>query len=363
MVAGTGGQHLDLPTPGREAVGDLAQEQLGAPHHIVAVAGRDEGDASVGHGRARVPAPLGGVEDLVPRYDARQWRVVDICVCGTQVPFTSGGAELLVENLVEALRDAGHRVETVLLPTAWDRDRILDAAAAWRLVPLDFEMAITLNFPSYFARHPRKVAWLLHQHRAAYDALGQEWSDFGLDDVSLEMHRTLVEWDTVALDEAERRYTISGVVADRLARYNGLAATPLHHPPPLADRLHEGPFGDEVVCVTRLEANKRPGAFVEAFAQVTGPVHGALLGKGSQLDALRDRAGELAAAGRGRPVEVAGFVDDDALVDPARQRTRRGVPALRRGLRLRHAPGLRRPASPSSPRRTPAACSSGSSTR
>ncbi len=239
---------------------------------------------------------------------------MDICVCGTQVPFTAGGAELLVENLVGALREAGHRVETVLLPTAWDRDRILDAAAAWRLVPLDFELAITLNFPSYFARHPRKVSWLLHQHRAAYDGLGQEWSDFGLDDVSLEMHRNLVEWDTVALDEAERRYTISRVVADRLARYNGLAATPLHHPPPLADRLHEGPFGDEVVCVTRLEANKRPGAFVEAFAQVTGPVHGALLGKGSQLDALRNRAGELAAAGRGRPVEVVGFVDDDALV-------------------------------------------------
>jgi glycosyltransferase involved in cell wall biosynthesis len=240
---------------------------------------------------------------------------MDICVCGTQVPFTSGGAELLVENLVTALREEGHRVETVLLPTAWDRDRILDAATAWRLVPLDFELAITLNFPSYFARHPRKVAWLLHQHRAAYDALDQPWSDFGLDDVSLEMHRMLVEWDTVALSEADRRYTISGVVSDRLARFNGLDSTPLYHPPPLADRLHDGPFGDEIVCVTRLEANKRPDLFVDAFAQVSGPVRGGLLGKGSLLDDLRARAAAQTADGRGRPVEVAGFVDDDTLVE------------------------------------------------
>jgi glycosyltransferase involved in cell wall biosynthesis len=258
-----------------------------------------------------VPATVQNAVDRHPCENA----AVDICVCGTQVPFTSGGAELLVANLVEALREADHRVETVLLPTAWDRDRILDAATAWRMVPLDFELAITLNFPSYFARHPRKVAWLLHQHRAAYDALGQPWSDFGLDDVSLEMHRALVEWDTAALAEAERRYAFSGVVGDRLARFNGLEAASLLHPPPLAERLHEGPFGDEVVCVTRLEANKRPDLFVEAFAQVTGPVKGALLGKGSQLEPLRKIAAERAAEGRGKPVEVVGFVDDDALIE------------------------------------------------
>ncbi len=235
-------------------------------------------------------------------------------MCGTQVPFTSGGAELLLDNLVRALREAGHRVEPVLLPTAWDRDRILDAAAAWRLVPLDFELAITLNFPSYFARHPRKVAWLLHQHRAAYDALDQPWSDFGVDDVSLEMHRELVTWDTTALNEAERRFTISQVVSDRLARFNGIDSSPLYHPPPLAERLHEGPFGDEVLCITRIEANKRPDLFVEAFAHVTGPARGVLMGKGSLLDGLRNRATALAADDRGRPVEVAGFVPDDDLI-------------------------------------------------
>ena len=32
----------------------------------------------------------------------------------------------------------------------------------------------------------------------------------------------------------------------------------------MADRLHPGPFGDEVFCATRLAANKRPELLVEA---------------------------------------------------------------------------------------------------
>lgn len=240
---------------------------------------------------------------------------MDVCVCGTQVPFTSGGAELHLANLVEAIREAGHRVEPVVLPTAWDRHRILDAAAAWRLVPLDFDLAITLNFPSYFARHDRKVAWILHQHRAAYDAIDQPWSDFGFDDTSLAQHRQLVEWDTIALGEAERRYANSGVVAARLARYNGLDATPLYHPPPLAERLREGPFGNEILCITRLEHNKRPDLFVEAMGLVTGSVHGVLMGRGSMTDQLSQRVAELAAAGSGRPIEMTGFVTDEVLIE------------------------------------------------
>ena len=39
-------------------------------------------------------------------------------------------------------------------------------------------------------------------------------------------------------------------------RYNGLAAEPLYHPPPLAGRLHAGPYGDYVLSVGRLEGSQ-----------------------------------------------------------------------------------------------------------
>jgi glycosyltransferase involved in cell wall biosynthesis len=237
---------------------------------------------------------------------------MDICVCGAQAPFVRGGAELYMENLVRALIDAGHRAELVRLPTAFDKVRVFDAALAWRLVPIDADLVIATNFPSYFVRHPRKVVWLLHQHRTAYDAVDAPWSDYGLDDDSLEAQRLLAEWDARALGEAEALFTTSAVVADRLARYTGLAAEPLYHPPPLFESLHPGPARNYVFCPSRLETNKRPGLLVEAMAHVAAPTRFVLAGRGTlqaELDATVKRVG------LSERVELPGFVTDEQLVE------------------------------------------------
>jgi len=237
---------------------------------------------------------------------------VDVAVCGAQVPFVTGGAELHQENLVTALRERGHRAELVRVPVAWEKGRLLDAPLAWRLLPLDVDLVIATNFPSYFVRHPRKVVWLFHQHRGAYDAADADWSDFGPDDAALETQRQLVEWDNRALGEAERLFTTSGVVADRLARYNGLTGTPLPHPPPLADRLRPGPYGDYVLLPTRLESNKRPELAVECLAHVPTAVHSVVAGRGSLAATLSASVARLGLAGR---VSLPGFVPNDELVE------------------------------------------------
>jgi glycosyltransferase involved in cell wall biosynthesis len=237
---------------------------------------------------------------------------LDVVVCGAQKPFLHGGAELLQENLVRALAAAGHRAELVRLPVGWEKDRLFDAPLAWRLVPVDADLVIATNFPSYYVRHPRKVVWLLHQHRGAYDAADASWSDLGPDDDSLETQRLLTEWDNRALEEAERLYTISGVVADRLRRHNGLAAKPLYHPPPLHDRLKPGPFGDYVFCATRLDANKRPEVLVDGLAHTTSGVRSVVAGRGGLLDELHRRARQH---GLGDRVDLRGFVADEELVE------------------------------------------------
>lgn len=245
---------------------------------------------------------------------------MDVLVCATQVPFMRGGLEMMVENLVGALRDAGHRAEAVSVPAAWDRDRLLDAPTAWRMVPLDADVVIPVNFPAYYARHPRKVLWLAHQHRAAYDGLGQAWSDIDLSDASLDVHRQLVDWDTRVLGECISRFTISGVVAQRMQKYNGLKATPLYQPPPLADQLkpRTGGSGTHILCPTRLEANKRPGLFLDAMASMSETVDGVLTGRGSLADELADSADRLGLGGR---ISFPGFVADDDLVELFRQAT------------------------------------------
>ncbi|MGZ4794516.1 MAG: glycosyltransferase family 4 protein [Acidimicrobiia bacterium] len=237
---------------------------------------------------------------------------MDICVLGAQVPFVRGGAEIHMDNLVEACIAEGHRAELVRLPTVWDRERVFDAALAWRMVPLDCDLVICINFPSYFVQHPRKVVWLAHQHRSAYDGAGGPWSDFGLDDEGLELQRLLSEWDTRALSEATGLYCTSGVVADRLARYNGLVAEPVYHPAPLFDRLRPGPFGDVVFCPLRLEGNKRPGLVVDALPHIRSATRVALAGRGSLADELDATASRLGVRDR---LDLLGFVSDDELVE------------------------------------------------
>jgi glycosyltransferase involved in cell wall biosynthesis len=237
---------------------------------------------------------------------------VDVVVCGAQKPFVRGGAELHQENLVAQIEAAGHRAELVRLPVAWEKDRLFDAPLAWRMVPVDADIVIATNFPSYFVRHPRKVVWLFHQHRGAYDAADASWSDFGLDDDALETQRLLGEWDNRALEEAERLYTTSGVVASRLRRFNGLEGKPLYHPPPLHDRLRPGRFGDYVFCATRLEANKRPNLLVDGLLHARPEVRSVIAGRGELLGELEAgvRHGDLADR-----VELRGFVSDQELVD------------------------------------------------
>jgi glycosyltransferase involved in cell wall biosynthesis len=237
---------------------------------------------------------------------------VDVVVCGAQKPFVRGGAELHQENLVAQIAAAGHRAELVRLPVAWEKDRLFDAPLAWRLVPIDADVVIATNFPSYFVRHPRKVVWLFHQHRGAYDAADASWSDFGMDDDALETQRLLGEWDNRALEEAERLYTTSGVVAARLRRFNGLEGRPLYHPPPLHDRLHPGPFGDYVFCATRLEANKRPQLLVDGLLHARPEVRSVIAGRGELLQELEAGVRRNDLAGR---VELRGFVSDQELVD------------------------------------------------
>ncbi len=233
-------------------------------------------------------------------------------VASAQVPFVRGGLELHMENLVAAIRAEGHRAEQVRLPVGWEKGRLFDAALAWRMVPLDCDLLIATNFPSYYAKHPHKVTWLPHQHRGAYDAADAGWSDFDLDDISLETQRLLTEWDNRALEESTSIYTTSQVVADRLATYNGLTGTPLYHPAPLHDQLHEGEFGDYVFSPTRLEHNKRPQLTVESLAHCRDSVRGVISGRGSMQDELTALAASTGVSAR---LELAGFVSDERLIE------------------------------------------------
>lgn len=242
-----------------------------------------------------------------------------IAICGTKVPFVSGGAEVLIESLRVELVARGFEVDVITLPFAWTtREKLLKSALAWRLVDLTevagrrIDRVIATRFPSYLIKHPNKVVWLVHQMRQVYDLLGTRHSDFSdspRDGKTIEMIR---EMDRRTLGEARALYAISQNTAGRLLRWNRLEAEVLYPPPKLGGAYRSGEFGDYVLSVGRLDPLKRFDLLIRALAQTRNPVRCRIAGTGPDREALRALAERLGVADR---VELLGFVEDAALVD------------------------------------------------
>lgn len=243
----------------------------------------------------------------------------NVLVCEAQVPFVRGGAELLVERLVDELRRHGFRAERVSIPFKWyPKDQLLAQAAAWRMVDLTesngvpIDAVIATKFPTYFVKHPNKVTWLLHQYRAVYDLCGTPYSEFDHVEADVRLRNRLIELDGEVLRESTRLFTIARNTTSRLAQYNGLAAETLYHPPPLAGSLKPGPFGDYVLSVGRLEANKRVDLIVRALAHVDRGIRLVVVGEGPLREQLETTAIDAGVADR---VTWAGGVSEKVLVD------------------------------------------------
>ncbi|MCC7008725.1 MAG: glycosyltransferase family 4 protein [Acidobacteria bacterium] len=241
-----------------------------------------------------------------------------ILVCEALVPFVRGGAESHVRELVAQLRRHGHDAELVSVPFKWyPKGELLNHAAAWRLLDLSesngrpVDLVIATKFPTYFARHPHKVVWLIHQHRAAYELAGTPFSDFAHaeDDVALREH--VMALDTAMLKECRRRFANSANTARRTARFNGVDVEPLYHPPRLADRLRRRPGGSYLLSVGRLEAVKRVDLAVRAVAAVPG-VSLRIAGTGTNRPELERLVEQL---GVGDRVRFLGEVSDKDLIE------------------------------------------------
>ena len=242
-----------------------------------------------------------------------------VLVCEVQVPFTTGGAEGHARSLVRELRAAGYETDLVSLPFKWyPHEEILAHAAAWRLLDLTesngkaIDLVIGTKFPSYFARHPNKTVWLVHQHRPAYELCGTEYSDFAHTDLDVGLRERLHALDRAMLGECRRRYTISANTAGRLLQFNGVQSEPLYPPPPLAGRFRHESYGSYVLSVGRLTPTKRVEPAIDAMPDVDEPLRLLIAGEGEHCAAL-----ERAAANQGvtHRVEFLGRVSDEELVD------------------------------------------------
>jgi glycosyltransferase involved in cell wall biosynthesis len=241
-----------------------------------------------------------------------------VLVCEAQVPFVHGGAELHVSGLVTELARRGYRAEKVSVPFKWyPKDELLAQAAAWRLIDLSesngepIHTVIATKFPTYFVRHPRKVTWLFHQYRAIYDLFDTPYSEFGHTEPDVRLRDRLIALDNDVLGESTRLFANARNTAARLARYNGLTAEALYHPPPLAGKVTAGPSGDYVLSVGRLEGNKRVDLVIRALAVSDRRIRLIVAGEGPLRGQLEAIAGQCGIADR---VTFAGRITEDQLI-------------------------------------------------
>jgi glycosyltransferase involved in cell wall biosynthesis len=174
------------------------------------------------------------------------------------------------------------------------------------------DTVIATKFPTYFVRHPNKVTWLFHQYRAIYDLCGTPYSEFDYTERDVRLRDRLIALDNEVLAESTRLFTNARNTAARLARFNGITAEPLYHPPPLAGELKPGPLGDYVLSVGRLEANKRVDLIVAALAHVDRQVRLIVVGEGPLRAQLENTGVRCGVADR---VTWSGGVDRRQLVD------------------------------------------------
>lgn len=241
-----------------------------------------------------------------------------VLVCEAQVPFVHGGAEYHVRELVAQLRLHGYDTDLVSVPFKWyPKEEILAHAAAWRLLDLSesngrpIDLVIATKFPTYFVRHPQKVAWLIHQHRAAYELSGTPFSDFAHTESDVALRDKIIALDTQMLGECLRLFANAQNTADRARRFNGVPVEALYHPPRLAGCLSAGPHGNYVLSVGRLEAVKRVDLAIRALAHVPGALRLKVAGTGTQGQAFAALAASVGVADR---VDFLGAVDDETLL-------------------------------------------------
>lgn len=209
-----------------------------------------------------------------------------IGILTVQVPFITGGAEILTNSLKSELIARGFEADIISIPFKWyPPERILDTMCMARLIDIEevngvkIDRTIAMKFPAYHIQHPNKIGWIMHQHRQAYELYDTSYGDLHNSEIGQRVTSEIHRWDNNLLcREFHHIFTIANNVASRLKKYNQIDAEPLYHPPLNYDHFRCEEFGDFVLYPGRFDSIKRQHLIVEAISKIQSPVNLVLIG-------------------------------------------------------------------------------------
>lgn len=183
------------------------------------------------------------------------------------LPLVFGGGRNIVDWLDVKLKERGYSSEVIYLPSTDAPESILEQMAAFRMLQLDdyFDRVITFRPPSHVVRHRCKVVWFIHHIRMYYDLWNTVYSPMSDTAPWRALRAAVMRADTVALREAHHIFTNSNIVNERLVTFNGLRGDVLYPPILHPELFTSREYGDEIVCVSRIEHHKRQQLLVDAM--------------------------------------------------------------------------------------------------
>lgn len=214
-----------------------------------------------------------------------------IAIATVQVPFVTGGAEILTKMLCNELKKRGHQSDIITIPFKWyPGQALLDCMVIGRMIDLTevngerIDRIIAMKFPAYYVKHDNKVLWLMHQHRQAYDLWGTKYGDLEHFPDGKQVRQTILKYDNKYLREAKTVYTIAKNTGNRLMKYNGIPSETLYHPPLHYEQLHCEDYGDYIFYASRIDQVKRQRLMVEAARYTKTDVRFVIAGSGSRSE-------------------------------------------------------------------------------
>jgi glycosyltransferase involved in cell wall biosynthesis len=199
---------------------------------------------------------------------------MNVVVASTKVPFISGGAELMTDNLVNNIRKRGHVVDLITAPFKFNSNEdILNNMQFWEsqdfntLDSFSPDIVISLKFPAYYLKHFNQVNWIMHQHRGVYDLWNTPYGGSELSKSDCEIRDKIMKSDRERLLSANRNYTISKNVSKRMEEFNGVESEHLYQPSSLHEFLSPGYKHSYIFCPSRLEDLKRQELLIMALSK------------------------------------------------------------------------------------------------
>lgn len=244
-----------------------------------------------------------------------------VAIATVQVPFITGGAEVLVNDLKSELLKRNVTAEIVSVPFKWyPSGTLIDCMISSRMMDLTevngekIDLVIAMKFPAYYLKHPNKVVWLMHQHRQAYDLWDTNYSDIRTWEDGEFVRDAIVKNDNKYLLEAKNIFTIAGNVSQRLKKFNNIDSVTLYPPPSNHEKLHFTELGDFIFYPSRIDEMKRQRLLVEAAKYVKSKTRIFIAGGGTtrEIAYLRDF---ISNNSLGDKVVLLGYISEKEKID------------------------------------------------